>query len=249
MSESPAFQIILLVFLAIGSFLLLLVPFSSHLVYRLILILFLGGGGVFLYPTLAVIPGILAIPADYIFLLYNDGSVTAVEPLFWAGFLLIPYFASLGLEKYKSGRKTEYDSPDKKNMNSPAGEKKDPLPFPKDSPGDEDPTYRLQKLVTGFFERAQRSLGFSNLFYFHVHSTKAIPGYLINGAGKIDEDIEFTPDVGQGVGWVLRHGERLTLPQNQIDWRNLQYHRQPVDLKRIIIEPVEQKGDLIGIIA
>jgi len=247
MTDSPIFQFLWLIFLGAISFLLIFV-INSHFLYRIILLLVLGSGGWFLFSSLAVIPGVLAISADYIYLMEVEGSVTAFDPLNWALLLIVPYLTSLAHERFLE-RKNDSSESKTKRRNSPVGGGgKQPLPFPGRDSGREDPDYHLQQLITGYFEQARERLGFSNLFYFHVFSSKATPGYLINQVGEIDEETTFTPDVGQGVGWVLRHGERLKLPKNQIDWRNLQYHRQPVDLEKVIIEPVKQGGDLIGII-
>ncbi len=247
MTDSSRFQVSWLIFLGVISFALTQV-IDSHLLYRITLLVVLGVGGWFLVNSLAVIPGILAISADYIFLMAEGESVTAFDPLNWAFLLIVPYLASLARNRFQE-RKQENSAPSEKNRGNQVPEgAKQPLPFPGTDTGREEPDYHLQKLITSYFEQAQEKLNFSNLFYFHVFSSKATPGYLINGAGEIDEGTTFTPDVGQGVGWVLRHGERLVLPKNQIDWRNLQYHRQPVDLEKVLVEPIKQGGELIGII-
>lgn len=205
-------------------------------------------GGVLLSSQLAVIPAIFAISADYISLVPSPNSFTLLT---WALFLGLPYIVSLIREKRAKETSSEpveaTSEPAEKRLNSESVANFESQNQSSESRPDET-VEKAQELLLHRFQQAADSLELANLIYFHVRNQQATFGYKINNYGKLNTDISFTPDIGQSVGWVLRHEESLNLQGQSLDWRNLQYHSKPVDLHRVQFEPVFSGEELIGVL-
>ncbi|MFP4687271.1 MAG: GAF domain-containing protein [bacterium] len=197
----------------------------------------------------ALIPAIFSVLADRLYLLFPARSLSALDPLVWAVFICVPYFIVVAREN-RGEEKQIKSGESKKSVDKPISRNSDQLLFFQSrEQQSEDPRELVKKLITSFFNSQSEQLGFCNLLYFHVRSKKATLGYLINKVGEIKEDCVFSPDIGQGIGWVLRHEEKLKIPGNQLDWRNLQYHLQPVELGHVWLSPIKYGGELIGVLA
>ncbi len=207
-------------------------------------------GGLILPSKLVVIPSIFAISADYTFFQHKLNSL---DLLLWALFISLPYLPAFlaanfieseAIDKLRGDSLAEETEPETRNNGNSDFARirgtEDQL---------EEPDKIVRELIRLNFEQAFEELSLANLLYFHVRNQQASLGYKINNYGKINENTTFTPDIGQSVGWVLRHEESFVLQGQSLDWRNLQYHSNPVDLSRVEFHPVTRGERLIGVLA
>jgi|GEM_PF-5731916 len=226
---------------ALGYFL----PGDLWLYWRraVILVLLLLAG--YLLPSLNILViAFFALVSDAFFI---EGPINALDLLVWAAFVLVPLFGE------RLGRSRE-ESQNKKNKNSELRKSEikksmDSSFLPGRSAGNLDEVVdKTRNLLLDRFKRAAGELNLANLIYYHVRSKKATLGYTLNRHGDINRDCSFTPDIGQSVGWVLRHEKSLSLQGQSLDWRNLQYHTKPVSLQQVEFYPVSFQDELIGVL-
>ena len=222
-----------------------LIPGSGGLYWRrAIAVGLLLLAGYFLPAILLLATAFFALVSDFFFI---EGTINALDLLVWAVFVLIPLLGEkIGQTREKEAaektKKTGQEKPEiKKSMDSSF--------LPGRSAGDlDDVVDKTRNLLLDRFKRAADELNLANLIYYHVRSKKATVGYALNRHGEINRDCSFTPDVGQSVGWVLRHEKPLSLQGQSLDWRNLQYHTKPVSLQRVEFYPVSFQNELIGVL-
>ncbi|MFB6345284.1 MAG: GAF domain-containing protein [bacterium] len=218
--------------------------FESVWIGRALTALVVSGAGFILNLPLAVTLGIFAIPSDLILI---SRSPDSLDMLVWAGYVGLPFM----IDQYVRSGTISVSSPSQSTSQQP------------EEPGDNDvktvdfhpevvenrnASEQLQELLVSWMESARDQYGFDNLVYFHVSDDEAQPGYVINDYGDIKTDFSIDSSRARGVGWVLRHEEELTQEDQQIDWRNLQYHRKPVDPDKVTMVPFKDRQTPIGIL-
>lgn len=229
-------------------------PESTELGRGFFVLLLLGGSYVLPLPQ-ALAAGVLTIPADLTLVTRGPvaGSPNSVDLLVWAAYVGIPLLVTRYLEGGDLNVEVGDDAaedPGSDRSQSPPEEAPGNVTLHPEVQGetDPDPSEQLQELLVNRFREAHRSFGSDNLIYFHVRDDEARPGYVINDYGTVDSETTVGTDQARGVGWVLRHGEELSQDESQLDWRNLHYHTQPLDLERVLMKPVETNNRIIGVL-
>ncbi len=221
---------------------------------RGLILLFLASGGFLLSLPLAVSAGIFIIPADLLLITWSSlpQKLNSMDFLFWALYVGVPLIVS----QYQESRPKGVDSVS--NENTTEDTKGSPPVTPEQVPGnvefhpevskETDPSDQIQDLVVNRFRTAHREFETDNLLYFHVREQEARPGYVINDYGQINTKSEIGKDQARGVGWVLRHEEEFLQKGDQVDWRSLQYHTNPVQLEKVLMNPIVADQQMIGIL-
>lgn len=210
---------------------------------RSLMALVVAGSGLVLTLPLAVTLGVFVIPADLMLIARSPHSL---DMLIWAGFVAAPFLINRYVYSApESGSPPSEPQPESGTVQTE--ENSETIEFHPEVAESDDASDQLQEILVSRLETARERFGFDNLVYFHVRNNEAKPGYVINNYGDIKTDFKVGTDRARGVGWVLRHKEPLTQDGKQVDWRNLQYHRTPVNPDRVIMKPFSVKQDLIGI--
>jgi transcriptional regulator with GAF, ATPase, and Fis domain len=222
---------------------------------RGLLAMVMAAGGMLLSGPFAVSVGILCMPADW-YLTFQPAqpegvrALNSLDFLVWAGYVLLPLY----LSNLRGNEIEEQTSPDRdqstESSTSPREElSAENVEMHPDVTRDLDPTEKVQGLIVNYLQNGHDELDTDNLVYFHVRDGEAKPGYVINDHGTINQNHTIGSDQARGVGWVLRHEDRLRQESDQLDWRNLQYHTKPVDLEQVQLEPVTSENTMIGVLA
>lgn len=213
---------------------------------RALMTLIVLGSGFLLSLPFAVGLGIFVIPADLMLIARSPHSL---DILIWAGLVSIPLLVNRYVNPV-SPEVSNSTNEEESSHKTPGEVESDTetLEFHPEVAKSQDVSEQLQEVLVSRMQAARQRFDFDNLVYFHVRDNEARPGYVINDYGDIKTDFSISTDRARGVGWVLRHQEKLVQEDKQIDWRNLQYHRKPVDPDRVMMVPFAEKQDLVGIL-
>ena len=196
-----------------------------------------------LRPQFALIPGIFSVPGD---LLLLSESPTSLDFLTWAIFIGVPYGVAILRENENSADSSAGSSPSSRDRSS-SESSTSRLSSQPVSLGDQS-FERMQTLIKIHLKRARSEFECKTLLLYRVENNTAKLSFALDPADEVNRELQFQADHGQGIGWVLRHGETLTQRGRQVDWRNLQYRLRPGDLEQVSIVPIHLNSTLIGVL-